>query len=75
MTHQDMTPQQRRRYNRHLILDGFGKEGQRRLLEAKVLIVGLGWVRQLHRISLRQAWGISVCSTVTSCRSTICKGK
>ena len=42
MTHQDMTPQQRRRYNRHLILDGFGQEGQRRLLEAKVLIVGLG---------------------------------
>ena len=37
-----MTPQQRRRYNRHLILDGFGQEGQRRLLEAKVLIVGLG---------------------------------
>ena len=42
MTHQDMTLQQRRRYNRHLILDGFGQEGQRRLLEAKVLIVGLG---------------------------------
>ena len=38
----DMTPQQRRRYNRHLILDGFGTEGQRRLLDAKVLIVGLG---------------------------------
>ena len=35
----DMTPQQRRRYNRHLILDGFGTEGQRRLLDAKVLIV------------------------------------
>ena len=42
MTHQDMTPQQRRRYNRHLILDGFGLEGQQRLLKAKVLIVGLG---------------------------------
>ena len=32
----------RSRYNRHLILDGFGKEGQLKLLQAKVLIVGAG---------------------------------
>jgi len=37
-----MTSEQKRRYNRHLILDGIGKEGQERLLNAKVLIVGAG---------------------------------
>ncbi|MBQ0057114.1 MAG: HesA/MoeB/ThiF family protein [Bacteroidales bacterium] len=37
-----MTPEQKRRYNRHIILDGFGSEGQQRLLESKVLIVGAG---------------------------------
>lgn len=30
------------RYERHLILDGFGQEGQQKLSDAKVLIVGLG---------------------------------
>ena len=38
----DLTSEQKRRYNRHLILDGFGKEGQQRLLQSKVLIVGAG---------------------------------
>lgn len=42
MTYADLTNEQRRRYNRHIILDGFGKEGQMRLLNAKVLIVGAG---------------------------------
>ncbi len=37
-----LTQQQRQRYNRHLILDGFGAEAQQRLLESKVLIVGAG---------------------------------
>ena len=37
-----MTPAQQRRYSRHLILDGIGKEGQERLLESRVLIVGAG---------------------------------
>ena len=37
-----MTPSQQRRYSRHLILDGIGKEGQERLLESRVLIVGAG---------------------------------
>ena len=31
-----------RRYNRHLILDGFGEQGQLRLAQAKVLVVGVG---------------------------------
>lgn len=38
----ELTSEQKRRYNRHLILDGFGKEGQQRLLQSKVLIVGAG---------------------------------
>lgn len=38
----DLSSEQRRRYDRHIILDGFGREGQQRLLQAKVLIVGAG---------------------------------
>lgn len=37
-----LTVEQKRRYNRHLILDGIGPEGQQRLLDARVLIVGAG---------------------------------
>lgn len=42
MTCEKLNSEQRRRYNRHLILEGFGEEGQRRLLQSKVLIVGAG---------------------------------
>ena len=38
----ELTREQRQRYNRHLILDGFGPEAQARLLQAKVLLVGAG---------------------------------
>lgn len=38
----ELTSEQRRRYDRHIILDGFGRDGQQRLIEAKVLIVGAG---------------------------------
>ncbi len=37
-----MNREQSRRYSRHLLLDGFGLEGQQRLLDARVLIVGIG---------------------------------
>ncbi|WP_068425876.1 molybdopterin-synthase adenylyltransferase MoeB [Piscicoccus intestinalis] len=37
-----LTPEQARRYSRHAILPGIGIEGQRRLLAAKVLIIGAG---------------------------------
>ena len=37
-----LTQQQKQRYNRHLILDGFGQEAQQRLLVSKVLLVGAG---------------------------------
>jgi len=38
----ELTSEQKRRYNRHLILHGIGREGQERLLTARVLIVGAG---------------------------------
>lgn len=37
-----LTSEQKRRYNRHIILDGFGMEAQRQLIGSKVLIVGAG---------------------------------
>ena len=42
MTCENFNKEQLRRYNRHLILDGFGVEGQKRLLCSRVLIVGAG---------------------------------
>ncbi|GAB1232222.1 HesA/MoeB/ThiF family protein [Ferrigenium sp. UT5] len=37
-----MNDEQLMRYSRHILLDEIGVEGQRRLLDAKVLIIGLG---------------------------------
>ncbi|MCF7991752.1 MAG: molybdopterin-synthase adenylyltransferase MoeB [Thiohalocapsa sp.] len=37
-----MNDDQLLRYSRHIMLPGFGAEGQQRLLEARVLVVGLG---------------------------------
>ncbi|HEY7032479.1 MAG TPA: molybdopterin-synthase adenylyltransferase MoeB [Thermomicrobiales bacterium] len=36
------TAEQRRRYSRHFLLPEVGEEGQRRLLDAKVLLIGAG---------------------------------
>lgn len=36
------TAEQRRRYSRHFLLPEVGEEGQRKLLEAKVLLIGAG---------------------------------
>lgn len=41
-TPQVLTPEQRGRYQRHLLLPEVGSEGQQRLLEAKVLLLGAG---------------------------------
>ena len=38
----DLSHEQELRYNRHLILDGFGPSGQQKLLQSKVLLVGAG---------------------------------
>jgi molybdopterin/thiamine biosynthesis adenylyltransferase/rhodanese-related sulfurtransferase len=37
-----LTPEQRNRYHRHLLLPEVGEEGQQRLLESKVLLLGAG---------------------------------
>ena len=37
-----LTPDDRRRYSRHLILSEVGEEGQRRLKDARVALVGMG---------------------------------
>src|SRR3954452_16121569 len=39
---QSLSPDQRRRYSRHLLIPEVGEEGQRKLLNAKVLLVGAG---------------------------------
>ncbi len=37
-----LTPEQVQRYSRHLIMDGVGSVGQRKLIDSKVLIIGAG---------------------------------
>lgn len=37
-----LTPEQKMRYSRHLLLPGVGAEGQAKLLDARVLLVGAG---------------------------------
>lgn len=37
-----LTPQQVKRYSRHIIMDQVGSTGQRKLLQSKVLIIGAG---------------------------------
>lgn len=39
---QSLTPDQRRRYSRHLLIPEVGEDGQKKLLDAKVLLVGAG---------------------------------
>jgi len=39
---EDLTREETERYSRHLILPGFGAEAQRRLKNAKVLVIGAG---------------------------------
>ena len=38
----ELTPRERQRYSRHLLLPEIGEEGQRRLKAARVLCVGVG---------------------------------
>ena len=38
----DLRDDQLLRYQRNILLEGIGQEGQKRLLEAKVLIIGIG---------------------------------
>lgn len=38
----ELTEQQLQRYSRHLVLDGFGRAAQEKLLSSKVLVIGVG---------------------------------
>lgn len=38
----ELTREQKVRYARHLVLEGVGEEGQKKLLQAKVLVIGAG---------------------------------
>ena len=38
----ELTPEQNQRYQRQLLIEGFGTEGQYKLLQSKILIVGTG---------------------------------
>src|SRR5919108_1595467 len=40
-----LTPEQRERYSRHLLIPEIGLEGQMKLLDAKVLLLGAGGLR------------------------------
>ncbi|MBD3267509.1 adenylyltransferase [bacterium] len=42
MTENSLSPEQFLRYNRHLLLPGFGEEGQRKLYAQKMLVCGTG---------------------------------
>ncbi|MDQ6709324.1 MAG: molybdopterin-synthase adenylyltransferase MoeB [Candidatus Dormibacteraeota bacterium] len=42
VTPRDLTPAQHKRYSRHVLIPEIGKEGQLRLLDSKVLIIGAG---------------------------------
>jgi len=42
VTPRDLTPQQMKRYSRHVLIPEVGKEGQLKLLDSKVLIIGAG---------------------------------
>jgi adenylyltransferase/sulfurtransferase len=42
VTPRDLTPAQQKRYSRHVLIPEIGKEGQLKLLDSKVLIIGAG---------------------------------
>ena len=50
-----MTPEQKRRYSRHILLDGIGKEGQERLINSKVLLIGAGGLGSPNALYLAAA--------------------
>ena len=52
---EDRLPQIEERYSRQILFNGIGKEGQRRLSEARVLLVGCGALGSAHAEALARA--------------------
>ncbi len=50
-----MTTNQEQRYSRHILLEGFGKEGQEKLLQSKVLLIGAGGLGSPNALYLAAA--------------------
>ncbi|MBR4218186.1 MAG: ThiF family adenylyltransferase, partial [Bacteroidales bacterium] len=50
-----MTDQERSRYQRQIILPDFGEEGQQKLLNASVLVVGIGGLGSVAALYLTAA--------------------
>lgn len=64
------TPGQIQRYSRHLLLDGVGPSGQRKLMEARVLLIGAGGLgspaRSISLLPASARWGSSISTRLTS---------
>lgn len=50
-----MTSEQKRRYSRHILLDGMGTEGQERLINSRVLLIGAGGLGSPNALYLAAA--------------------
>lgn len=50
-----MTSEQKRRYSRHILLDGMGIEGQERLINSRVLLIGAGGLGSPNALYLAAA--------------------
>ncbi|MEF9873429.1 MAG: hypothetical protein RR778_06950 [Glutamicibacter sp.] len=70
----ELEPEELARYSRHLSLPGVGEEGQRRIANAKVLVIGAWAVPLPATWSLRES-APSGSSTMTPSSCPICNDK
>ena len=75
-TPRSLSPDQRRRYSRHLLIPEVGEAGQERLLGGRVLLIGAGGLGSPRRsTSPRPASGRSGSSTRTSSTTRTCSAR
>ena len=73
MNAEGLTREQRNRYSRHTLLPEVGVEGQLKLLDAKVLLIGAGGLGAPPRstsprpASARSGWSTTTWSTSRTC--------